>query len=115
MLNLLTPKLPAPREEELAKGILEAINMDSYRVEKKAALKIALADKDAEGIQFRCFGQAAENWFNQLTGGREVKDPNGVFVARYFDGPGYCAHQTKTATGADISSYLCAIDRPALK
>jgi type I restriction enzyme, R subunit len=48
LLNLLTPKLPAPQEEDLAKGILEAIDMDSYRVEKKAALKIALADKDAE-------------------------------------------------------------------
>ena len=48
MLSLLTPKLPAPQEEDLAKGILEAIDMDSYRVEKKAAMKIALADKDAE-------------------------------------------------------------------
>jgi type I restriction enzyme R subunit len=48
LLNLLTPKLPAPKEEDLAKGILEAIDMDSYRVEKKAVLKIALADSDAE-------------------------------------------------------------------
>ena len=48
MLNLLTPKLPAPKEEDLSKGILESIDMDSYRVEKKAVLKIALADTDAE-------------------------------------------------------------------
>lgn len=48
LLNLLLPKLPAPQEEDLAKGILEAIDMDSYRVEKKTALKIALEDKDAE-------------------------------------------------------------------
>jgi type I restriction enzyme R subunit len=48
MLNVLTPKLPAPKEADLSKGILEAIDMDSYRVEKKAALKIALADEDAE-------------------------------------------------------------------
>ena len=48
LLNLLTPKLPAPKEEDLAKGILEAIDMDSYRVEKKAMMKIALADQDAE-------------------------------------------------------------------
>jgi type I restriction enzyme R subunit len=47
-LDLLTPKLPAPQEEDLSKGILEAIDMDSYRVEKKAVMKIALADKDAE-------------------------------------------------------------------
>ena len=47
-LDLLTPKLPAPKEEDLAKGILEAIDMDSYRVEKKAAMQLALADADAE-------------------------------------------------------------------
>ena len=46
-LNFLVPKLPAPVEEDLAKGILEAIDMDSYRVEKKAALKIQLPDEDA--------------------------------------------------------------------
>ena len=32
-LNFLIPKLPAPKEEDLSKGILEAIDMDSYRVE----------------------------------------------------------------------------------
>jgi type I restriction enzyme R subunit len=48
LLNLLLPKLPAPKEEDLSKGILQAIDMDSYRVEKKAAIKIALADTDAE-------------------------------------------------------------------
>ena len=48
LLDLLTPKLPAPREEDLSKGILEAIDMDSYRVEKQAALKLALADQEAE-------------------------------------------------------------------
>jgi type I restriction enzyme R subunit len=48
LLNLLLPKLPAPQEEDLSKGILEAIDMDSYRVEKKAAQRLALADKDAE-------------------------------------------------------------------
>jgi type I restriction enzyme R subunit len=47
-LNFLVPKLPAPKEEDLSKGILEAIDMDSYRVEKKAAMKIQLPDEDAE-------------------------------------------------------------------
>ncbi|HUF61179.1 MAG TPA: hypothetical protein VMN36_03820 [Verrucomicrobiales bacterium] len=47
-LNFLVPGLPAPEEEDLAKGILEAIDMDSYRVEKQAALRIQLADVDAE-------------------------------------------------------------------
>jgi type I restriction enzyme, R subunit len=47
-LDLLTPKLPAPLEDDLSRGILEAIDMDSYRVEKKAAMTIALADAEAE-------------------------------------------------------------------
>jgi type I restriction enzyme R subunit len=47
-LNFLIPKLPAPREEDLAKGILEAIDMDSYRAEKKAAMAIALPDANSE-------------------------------------------------------------------
>jgi type I restriction enzyme, R subunit len=47
-LNFLIPKLPAPKETDLSKGILEAIDMDSYRVEVRAGLAIALADQDAE-------------------------------------------------------------------
>ncbi|MDW7732876.1 MAG: type I restriction endonuclease subunit R [Methanolobus sp.] len=47
-LNFLVPKLPAPREEDLSKGILEAIDMDSYRIEKQSAMKIQLPDSDAE-------------------------------------------------------------------
>ncbi len=47
-LNFLISKLPAPIDEDLSKGILEAIDMDSYRVEKKAAMTIQLADADAE-------------------------------------------------------------------
>ena len=47
-LNFLIPKLPAPKEEDLAVGILEAIDMDSYRAEKKATVEIALPDADAE-------------------------------------------------------------------
>ncbi len=47
-LDLLVPKLPSPKEEDLSRGILEAIDMDSYRVEKKAKMSIALADQDAE-------------------------------------------------------------------
>ena len=46
-LNFLIPKLPAPKEEDLSKGVLETIDMDSYRVEAKAALKMAMADTDA--------------------------------------------------------------------
>jgi type I restriction enzyme R subunit len=47
-LNFLIPKLPAPREEDLSKGILEAVDMDSYRVEVQASMAVALPDTDAE-------------------------------------------------------------------
>jgi type I restriction enzyme, R subunit len=47
-LNFLIPKLPAPVEEDLSKGILETIDMASYRAEKKATIEIPMPDSDAE-------------------------------------------------------------------
>lgn len=47
-LNLLIPKLPAPIEEDLSRGILESIDMDSYRVEIQETRKIQLPDEEAE-------------------------------------------------------------------
>ena len=47
-LNFLIPKLPAPPEEDLSKGILAAIDIDSYRVEKRVMQTIALPDEEAE-------------------------------------------------------------------
>ena len=47
-LNFLIPKLPAPQEDDLSWGILESVDMDSYRAERQAAQSIALPDADAE-------------------------------------------------------------------
>ncbi|HNW82474.1 MAG TPA: type I restriction endonuclease subunit R [bacterium] len=47
-LNFLIPKLPAPKEEDLSKGILETIDLESYRAEMKATINISLPDEDAE-------------------------------------------------------------------
>jgi type I restriction enzyme R subunit len=68
-LNFLIPKLPAPKEEDLSRGILEAIDMDSYRAEKKAAMKIALADEDAEigPVPTRGGGRKAEPELDRLS------------------------------------------------
>jgi type I restriction enzyme R subunit len=47
-LNFLIPKLPTPQEDDLTKGILETIDMDSYRVEIQNKQKIILPDEDSE-------------------------------------------------------------------
>ena len=47
-MNFLISKLPAPEDTDLSKGILEAIDMDSYRVEKQVARQLQLPDADAE-------------------------------------------------------------------
>lgn len=45
-LDHLVPKLPAPKEEDLSAGILENIDLESYRAEKLNAMKIVLDDED---------------------------------------------------------------------
>jgi type I restriction enzyme R subunit len=47
-MNLLLPKLPSPIEEDLSQGILDAIDLDSYRAEAQAQMAIQLEDSDAE-------------------------------------------------------------------
>ena len=68
-MNFLVPKLPAPVEDDLSKGILEAIDMDSYRVEKQAVQAIQLADEDAEidSVPTEGGGQATEAEMDRLS------------------------------------------------
>lgn len=47
-LNLLIPKLPSPREDDLSEGILSTIDLDSYRNEAQEAVAIKLENEDAE-------------------------------------------------------------------
>jgi len=47
-LNFLVPRLPAPVEEDLTKGILEMIDLESYRIQMQYALTLALQDEDTE-------------------------------------------------------------------
>ncbi len=47
-LTLLLPKLPSPKIDDLAEGILENIDLDSYRVQAKASVNIQLEDEDGE-------------------------------------------------------------------
>ena len=46
-LNLLIPKLPSPREDDLSQGMLDTIDLESYRNEAREAVSIKLEDEDA--------------------------------------------------------------------
>jgi len=47
-LTLLIPKLPSPRDDDLSEGILETVDLESYRAEAQTMMSIALEDNDAE-------------------------------------------------------------------
>ena len=47
-LNFLIPKLPAPIDDDLSRGILETIDMDSYRAEVNATRSLLLDEADTE-------------------------------------------------------------------
>ena len=47
-LNLLIPKLPSPQDDDLSQGILETIDLDSYRTEARETMSIQLDDADSE-------------------------------------------------------------------
>ena len=68
-LNFLVPKLPAPVEEDFSKGVLDAIDMDSYRVEKQAGEQIRLGDVDGEldPVPTHGGGRKAEPEFDVLS------------------------------------------------
>ncbi|HAT4697450.1 type I restriction endonuclease subunit R [Legionella pneumophila serogroup 1] len=68
-LNFLVPKLPTPKEEDHSIGILETIDMDSYRAEVQASINIRLADEDAElgAVPTSAGGRKAEPEMDQLS------------------------------------------------
>ena len=80
-LTFLVPKLPAPDEDDLSKGILEAIDMDSYRVEKQAVRDIQLPDEDGEigPVPTEGGGQKPEPEMDRLS--NIIKDFNTRFGA----------------------------------
>jgi type I restriction enzyme R subunit len=69
-INLLLPKLPSPAEEDLSRGILDAIDLESYRAEAKAQMTIQLEDSDAEidPVPIGGFGGASEPELDELSG-----------------------------------------------
>ncbi len=106
-LNFLIPKLPAPEEPDLSKGILERIDMDSYRVEKHKVREIILQDEDAEIDSIRT-GEgggkgeietdrlsAIIDEFNDLFGGIEWGDPDRVIRTATEDIPAAVAKDAR--------------------
>ena len=89
-LNFLIPKLPSPKEEDLSKGILETIDLESYRASVKATMSIALPDEDAiiDPEQTEAGGKKQEpemntlevivNEFNRLWGDINWKDEDKI-------------------------------------
>jgi len=47
LLTLLVRALPAPEEDDLTKGMLELIDLDSYRIDKQKPGSLSLPDDDA--------------------------------------------------------------------
>ena len=47
-LTFLIPKLPSPEEDDLSIGIEQAVDMATYAIEKREAVRIILEDEDAE-------------------------------------------------------------------
>lgn len=47
-LNLLIPKLPSPRDDDLSDGILDSIDLNNYRLEACESMSIVLEDADKE-------------------------------------------------------------------
>ena len=89
-INLLLPKLPSPQEPDFSEGILEAVDLDSYRAEKMAQMTIQPDDSDAEiePVPAGVTGGGREVeldllsrillTFNDLFGNIEWKDPDKV-------------------------------------
>ena len=47
-LTLLLPKLPAVKDDEFPAGLHEAVDLESYRIEAKETMSLALDDEDKE-------------------------------------------------------------------
>ncbi|WP_279061681.1 type I restriction endonuclease subunit R [Bilophila wadsworthia] len=89
-LTLLIPKLPSPKDDDLADGILNAIDLDSYRAEARTAIDMQPEEENAEvaPVPSGTAGGKPEaeldhltqilNTFNDLFGGIEWKDEDNV-------------------------------------
>lgn len=89
-MNLLIPKLPSPRDDDFSEGILDVIDLDSYRLEAQESMSIKLEDADTEVPPVPA-GKAGHivnpemdllsvilNDFNDMFGNIDWKEPDNV-------------------------------------
>lgn len=88
-LTLLVPKLPSPKEEDLSKGILDSVDLDSYRVEKKDEVSISMIE-EIEALKPSSYGVGVKKEpeikglndiveeFNELFGDIDWKDEDNI-------------------------------------
>ena len=89
-MNLLIPKLPSPRDDDFSEGILDVIDLDSYRLEAQESMSIKLEDSDTEVPPVPA-GKAGHivnpemdllsvilNDFNDMFGNIDWKEPDNV-------------------------------------
>lgn len=89
-LNLLIPKLPSPRDDDFSEGILDVIDLDSYRLEAQESMSIKLEDSDTEvsPVPAGSIGHIIDpemdylsiilNDFNDMFGNIDWKEPDNV-------------------------------------
>lgn len=89
-LNLLIPKLPSPRDDDFSEGILDVIDLDSYRLEAQKLMSIKLEDSDTEVAPVPAgsvghivnpemdFLSVILNDFNDMFGNIDWKEPDNV-------------------------------------
>lgn len=89
-LNLLIPKLPAPSNDDYSEGILDVIDLNSYRLEANECMSIKLEDEDVEvaPVPAGKVGHIIDpemdllsvilNDFNDMFGNIEWKEPDNV-------------------------------------
>ena len=89
-LNLLIPKLPSPRNDDFSEGILDVIDLDSYRLDAQESMSIKLEDVDAEvaPVPAGSTGHVVNpemdllsiilNDFNDMFGNIDWKEPDNV-------------------------------------
>jgi type I restriction enzyme R subunit len=78
-LSLLVSKLPTPVEEDLARGILDTIDMDSYRAEKMSTIRVQVPDAEGMLEPVPTSGEAhrSESKLDRLS--NIIKDFNDIF------------------------------------